>query len=98
MVIVDVSDPTDDPAGSSFKIPVGEFLTGLGVGIRITGYDGYSVYKGVGNTNLADVEAGDRIEGIGAFFTGDYIIAVCSSTTPAGDGDFNTPLFRAASI
>lgn len=96
--IVDVSDTTDNAAGTSYKIKVGTLLNLLGVGVRITGFENYTVYKSSGNTNLTTLEVGDRIEGVGSYFSGDYIIATVATIPVIDDTDFNTPVFRVASI
>lgn len=96
--IVDVSDPTDNAAGSSYKIKVGNFLRLLGVGIGIPGFENYTVYKGTGNTNLAALEVGDRVEGVGDYFSGDYIIATVATVPVSTDANFNTPIYRNASV
>lgn len=96
--IVDVSDTTDNAAGSSYKIKVGNFLRLLGVGVTITGFENYTVKKASGNTDLTTLEVGDLVEGTGAYFSGDYIVATVASVPVSGDGNFNTPLFRASSI
>lgn len=96
--IVDVSDTTENAAGSSFKTTVGDLFRDLGVGITIPGFEDYTVFKGSGNNDNTALEVGDRVEGVGAYFTGDYIIATVATAPVTGDGDFNTPLFRAASI
>jgi len=99
LYLVDVSDTTEDAAGSSFKIKVGNLLTLLGVGVTIPGYENYTVKKGTGNTDLTTIESGDLVEGTNlSFFGGDYVVALCNTDNPTVDGDFDTPLFRAASI
>lgn len=82
----------------SYKIKVGNFLRLLGVGVTITGFENYTVKKASGNTDLTTLEVGDLVEGTGAYFSGDYIVATVATVPVSGDGNFNTPLFRAASI
>ena len=96
--LIDVSDTVADPAGTSYKMKVGVFLTLLGVGIEIPGWEGYQTFKASGNTDLTQPETGDRMEGTGAYFSGDFVIVTVLNDSPAGDSDFNTPLFRATSI
>lgn len=99
LYLVDVSDTTEDAAGSSFKIKVGTLFRLLGVGVTISGYENWTVKKASGNTNLSTIQVGDLVEGTNAsFFDGDYVVAVCNTATPTTDAHFNTPLFRAASI
>lgn len=96
--VVDVSDTTENAAGSSYKIKVGTFLRLLGVGVTIPGYENYTVKKASGNTDLTTLQVGDLIEGTGAYFSGDYVVATVKELPIVDDTDFNTPLFRAASI
>lgn len=96
--LVDVSDTTDNAAGTSYKVAIGKLLTVLGVGVRITGFENYTVYKASGNTDLTTLQVGDRVEGVGSYFSGDYIIATVATIPVIADGNFNTPVFRVASI
>lgn len=92
--IVDVSDTSQSPDGSSFKVSVGNFLRSLGVGITIQGYENYTVKKAVGNTSFTQLEVGDLVEGVGAYFGGDYIVATVATSPVSSDANFNTPIYR----
>lgn len=92
--LVDVSDTSGTADGTSYKMKVGVFLTLLGVGIEIPGWEGYQTFKASGNTDLTQPETGDRMEGVGAYFTGDFVIVTVLNDSPASDSDFNTPIYR----
>lgn len=94
MHIVDVSDTSQNPEGSSYWTTVGNFLIDLGVGIGMASQPGYTVYKASGNTDGTALEVGDRIEGVGAYFSGDYIIATVATVPVIADSNLNTPTYR----
>ena len=98
LYIVDVSDTTDNAAGSSYKITVGNLLRLMGVGMSIDGFENYTVKKGANNTNPRTLEVGDLVEGVGAYFGGDYIVATIANVPVVSDSDFNTPIFRVQSL
>ena len=97
MVIVDVSDTTQASSGTTKKVTVGTYLISLGQGIQIVGFENYTIIKATGNVDETALEVGDFVEGVGAYFNGDYIIASVATAPVSDDSDFNTPIYRNAS-
>lgn len=85
---VDVSDTTDDPAGSSKKITVGDFFLSANQK-TVTGFDGYAIIAGSGNTDDSQVELGDILIGIGSFNGGNFSVLVANQNAPTLDAHFD---------
>lgn len=84
--VVDVSDTTDDPTGTSKKVTTAnKHLVTNGWPKRVTGYVGYIVMAGPANLDGDLVQAGDVIMGKGAFAGGNMIMAVALQDTPTLD-------------
>lgn len=87
LYVVDVSNTTEDPAGSSFKITLGELLLSVGIKV-VAGFEGYVILAATGNTDSTIVQQDDILVGKGAFFSGDYVMMRATQDSPTLDAHF----------
>lgn len=87
--IVDVSDTTDDPQGSSRKISIANILWAAGIKV-VSGYEGYLIIRADGNQDRTIVQTNDILIGKGAYYNGNYVMMRALQDSPTQDSEFET--------
>lgn len=85
--LVDVSDTTDSPQGSSKKLTVQNLLLAAGIKV-VPGFEGYIIIAASGNSDPTIVQEDDVLVGSGAYYNGEYVMMRALQDNPTQDSEF----------